>query len=436
MLVWPNSLLAMIRRLLKNFNREAFFAMSMMAATGFGLAKVIALAVFLPVEGYGFYISAFGMATFLGMLLSLGQIEPTYKVYPKLEAVGRGFEIPHRAQNLMRSLAVRLALCLAIAGLVAFKFEPFGIGLTEVAAVMVLALLFMAQTLMASVIRAIDSERFLPRFTAARGLMALGVTAPVAVLTQNWLLVLQIESLGIVLALLVTAFALHRHSSFASSIDQETLDVKFDDQEQKAGRLIYSSGLIAASIPYGGRSVLLALDGPAMAGAFGVLNALVQVAQLLASALAQKLAPDLLKEAALRGENARVGWIDRFGVSLVLLWGTSIAVLIGTSLSFLWTDGFEFWSSYNITITVLLITALQMAMSAHLFLFFAIVSEDREKDLVFAALSAVLVFYAGLKLSSMFAIGLPGYAASAALASTTHTLYLATCYKRAVATNG
>ncbi|MEP4058684.1 hypothetical protein, partial [Parasphingorhabdus sp.] len=84
---------------------------------------------------------------------------------------------------------------------------------------------------------------------------------------------------------------------------------------------------------------------------------------------------------------------------------------------------------------VLFITAIQMAMSAHLFLFFAVVSEDREKDLVFAAIATVFIFYTGLKAASFFSIGLPGYAASAALASTAHTLYLAACYRRALRAN-
>ncbi|MEO9461764.1 MAG: hypothetical protein ABJ242_03420 [Marinomonas sp.] len=434
-MTWVDQKQGSAKRALQGFNRDALFAVSMMVATGFGFAKAILLAALLPVEIYGFYIAAFGIATLSGMVLSLGEIERTYKVYPKLDALGNGAAILGRAFALVRRLALRLLVCLAGVSALFEFYSPYGMGLAEVVTVMGVAMLFMCQTLMASVIRAIDSLRILPRFTAARGLVALVVTTPVAIMTQDWILVLQIEAFGIALVLLLFVLLVSAHPKVATEKGEDVKPEELDDSETRSGRLIYSASLISALVPYGGRSALLAIDGPAMAGAFGVLNALVQVAQLLASSLAQKLAPDLLKEAALRGDGARVGWLERFGVSLVLLWGTSIAVFLGTAISFFWSEAFEFWAGYTITIPVLFITAIQMAMSAHLFLFFAVVSEDREKDLVFAAIATVFIFYTGLKAASFFSIGLPGYAASAALASTAHTLYLAACYRRALRAN-
>lgn len=422
-----------MRRSLKSvftgFRGESIFAAAMLSATAFGFVKTFLLAALMPVAVFGLYIAAFGGATLLAMLLSFGDTEATYKSFPQLVATGRGDEMVVRVQKVLRRLFMRVAVVFVLAFGLAQVFAPFGLGPVGIGVIVIATFAFMMQTLMASIIRAIGSERLLPPFTAARGLAAMATTVPVAVTTQNWSAVLVAEGLAQAIVFLGTAFYLRRNLAAMSGAKPATSVCQDASHGIWAARLVYLATITTALIPYGGRSAIIALDGAAMAGAFGVLNVLVQVAQMLAGALTQKLGPALLREAILEGGEARMSLLQRFGLPILFLWTASALVFIGTALSFLVPAAAAFWHSYGITIPILAVTAVQMAMSAYLYMFFAAISVDREIDLFLAALASVVVFYGGILASAVFDAGLLGHVAAAASAYAVQTIYLFLRYR-------
>lgn len=418
-----------LKGVLSGIRGESIFATAMLAATAFGFVKTFLLAALMPVDTFGAYISAFGGATLLAMLLSFGDTEATYKNYPQLMATGRSDEMVARVHKVLRRLLLRVAVVLVLAVALAFIVTPFGLGPFGLGAIIVTSNAFMMQTLMASVIRAIGSERLLPPFTAARGLASMAATVPVAVTSHSWIAVLLAEALAQVLVFFSTALVLRRHLASTAVESPAANAVPNTAHGIGAARLIYLATVMTALIPYGGRSTIVALDGAAMAGAFGVLNVLVLVAQMLAGALSQKLGPALMREAILREGEARMGWLQRFGLPVLFLWSASAAVFIGTALSFAVPSAAAFWHRYGITIPILAVTAVQMAMSAYLYLFFAVISANREADLLRAALASVVVFYGGVKASATLDAGLLGYALAAGAAYAVQTIYLFLRYR-------
>lgn len=424
-----------MKSVFSGFRGEAIFAAAMLAAASFGLFKIFLLAAVMPVAIFGTYITAFGGAALLAMLVSFGDTEVTYKSYPQLLASGRNGDMVVSIIGVLRRILLRVTAVFVLAVVFVIAIAPFGLTAIDIGATIVISFVFAMQTLMASIIRAIDAERLLPPFTMARGLSSLLATGAVAVMTESWVAVLLAEGLAQVAVFVVTSLRLRREIDAPVKASLANSNLQKVDHGIAAARYVYLATVIAALIPYGGRSAIAVLEGAAMAGAFGVLSVLVQLAQMLAGALSQKLGPALMREAILRGDKARSDWVQRFGLPVVFLWTASVLVFVGTALSFVVPSAAAFWHGYGITIPILAVASIQMAMSAYLYLFFAVISENRETDLLRAALASVVVFYGGTIASSIFGAGLLGYALAGAAASATQTIYLFLRYREVLRTN-
>lgn len=418
-----------LKHLRRNLRAEAFFAILMMAATSLGFVKVVAVAWILPAEEFGYYISVLGIASFVGIFSTLGRIEPTYKYYPILALRGQIDTLYRHALGLVLGLALRLGALGAAAALgiyiLASQNQIFLLDITTVVLITCIAFAAVTLSLMASIVRAIDAQNLMPRFTLLRGGIILILTLAAAILAQSWTITLIGEGLGMVLTFCLMFMVLRKRVP-AGEIQDAPQGLTDIHEDQQGGRLIYLAAMITASIPFGGRAAILVLAGPTAAGAFGLLTIIAQIGQMLAGVISQKLGVDLIKEEF--ADQAQLGLVERFGLPILFLWVVAAGTFLALAFSFQTLIGAEFWARYDITIFVVFLATLQMATSAFLFFHFAVMSQDREWDLVWAGLFAVGCFYGGFWISWAFDVGLWGYVASAAVANALHTGFLALRY--------
>jgi len=427
----------MIRNLIQaiqlGFRAEAIFAVTMMAATMLGFLKTIVLASILPAEVFGFYITALGASSIVALFSTFGDVEQTYKLYPQQYATGHINEMWLHIKKLIKKLIIRgLALCI-VASLICYFFSDIELSPFNAALIILTGLAIVLQMLMASIIRAVDPSKLLPLFTFARGFAALTLCVLIAMLTKNWRLILFVEALSMIIVftgmVVMIKFSLKQETSTASYLTG-SLAYPHQPADKVAGKKIYLAALIASLIPFGGRAFILALAGPVVAGAYGLLTVLVQAGQMLAGTLSQKLGPALLREAATRGDGERKNAVQRFALPVLFLWGAAFGTFLLCWVSMLFPYGKEFWGDYNISLFILALTSFQMAMTAFLYLHFAVMAENRESDLIFAAILSIIVFFGGFLITAKIQFGLAGYVTAAAVAYASHTFYLLLRYRK------
>lgn len=413
-----------------NLKADALFALLMAGAGSLGLVKALSLAWALPPADFGQYIAGLGLATIASILLSFGAVESTIKLYPTLYVRGDYALILTHARRTALSLGVRCiglgAVFALLARLMAENQNLLGFEPQIWLLIGGLGWLIACLALIASIVRAIGNPRFLQIFTLSRSATVLMVTLPLALLF-GWRATLMGEALGVSLVLVSSAFTIRR--LLANSSDPQGHASEVDDSPiQTDGKTIYFATLVASTIPYGGRSFIIAVSGPAMAGAFGLLTIIAQVGQMLAGAIVQKLGPTLIKDAA-RGHN-NVALIERFGTPVLFIGTLSLCALVALLASRALPAGAAFWASYDISALVLTFAALNIMMMVYLFMQFALVALDASRALLEGAIIAAVTCYCGFFLTAHFELGLIGYVLSVFLADFIHSGYLVQRYLR------
>jgi O-antigen/teichoic acid export membrane protein len=431
MLIWVRTAFARTAKVVgANLKADALFALLMTGAASLGLLKALSLAWALSPEDFGQYIAGLGLATIASILMSFGAVESTIKLYPTLYVHGHYARILTHARNTALSLGLR---CVSLGGIFAllayFVMENYRlIGFEPQIWLLIggLGWLRACLALIASIVRAIGNPRFLQIFTLSRSAAILIVTLPCALLF-GWRATLIGEAVGISLVIVKSVFTIMRLLADSSDPRVHTFDVD-DNLIHTEGKRIYFSTLIASTIPYGGRSFILAASGPTMAGAFGLLTIIAQVGQMFAGAIVQKLGPTLIKDAA-QG-NKDVALIDRFGTAVLFIGMLSVCTLVALLASLSLPTGAAFWASYDISALVLTFAALNIMMMIYLFMQFALIALDASRALLEGAILAAVTCYCGFFITAHFDFGLIGYALSVFLADFIRSGYLVGCYLR------
>lgn len=403
------------------------FALIMMAATTFGFAKVILMAWVLPEADFGFYISGLGVATFLGIVLSFGRIEATTKIYSILVLQGSRAELLEHIGTLSKVLFRRTIIAGAVAAGGISLYPPqnlWGFGGAEIALIFALGGVLALLALLASVLRALAHLRLLQAFTIARGFFVLLIAVPLATVFP-WRIVLLSEGVALlVVTALFWRFVLRCISALRSDTNAARSVAGGDVDQARAeagGRVIFWANLCAAILPYGGRVLVLALAGPVVAGAFGLITTLVQVGVMLAGALAQKLGPNVIKVVHTQGGVAVL--MQLITLPVFLMASLSILAFVAFTTSLFIPVFASFWAGYGITAPMLGLVALHLFLPSYLFLQFGLIAIDREVDLLWAAVLAVATFAVGNAVCIFFGFGLFGYMITFFLADFARSLY-------------
>lgn len=384
----------------------------MMAAASLGFIKALGIAAILVPEEFGQYISWLGIATFAAVFVSFGRIETTIKLYPVVHAAGRGDWIAAHSRELIGWLALTIA---AAALLVALAFRlmqaPLALGplpLTDVVMVALMVWLIGALNVVASIVRAVQRPRLLQGFTLARGGSVLIVALPAAVASGDWRITFIAEALALFIVLCSSLVWL-REPLRPTAEGGPLTDI--DPRNHRGGGTIYLSSLAGAAIPYGGRGAILALAGPAIAGAFGLLSLIVQIGLMLAGALAQKLGPRMIRAAA------QGGLRPSEMVAPVAIMAANAILGTGVLLVTLYIPGFAAaWDRYGIDLPLILLVGVQMFLPVYLFVGFYLMALHREWVMVLASALSVASFYIGLVIVWSLDLGLIGFVVAALVA--------------------
>lgn len=384
------------------FRTEAVFAAFMMAASAFGFLKSIGVARVLPPAEFGLYISYLGIATLLSIFSSLGRLETTYKLYPVMMLEGRGREMALHAMRLW----LHLGLTIGASGACWFLVQNVLIDLSgpggfELGLILLAGWLITGLLLVASMARGVGNLRVLQMYTFARGAIVLAVALPAAILSGSWRVTLLSETAAMAVLLLISGYIIAgkaRRARPSAPSNARPQDVT------RGGGVLYLAVLASATVIYGGRSFVLYFVGPAMAGAFGLLTLIAQVGVMLAGALAQKLGPQLIRDAASQKLDPAI-----MASSLGLM-GVFSATITGVLLLSSWVPaGAAFWAHYDISQWMLVLVGLQTFLPCYLFLKFLLMAKNREGAIFIAAVAAALVFFVLAGLNGWFDGGLGGF---------------------------
>lgn len=401
---------------------EVRFAALMMLASALGFMKALMLTAVLEAQDFGFYITSLGVATILSILSSLGAVETSITLYPKLYLTGDYKLILHHALRTARLLTLRIMglTTLMVVVLIATSRETLlGFGVLDIVSIAIMASVIASQLLVASIIRAVGNMGWLQLFTMARGASPLMIAVPLATIF-GWRVVFAAETAMMGFVLVLSLLWLLRHEPQSSSLSADSVKA-----HTHSGRLLYAANLIAASIPYGGRSAVLAFSGPVMAGGFGLVTLLVQIGQMLAGALSQKVGPQMIRDATLNQFNPRV-----LLAPMVLMAMLTVGAAVIFSLSFLVPFGREYWQGYGITPGILGLVTLNIALPIYLFFQFALISQQQETVVLQSAIAATVICYSGFIMTAQMEAGLIGYVLSILAADAFQTIFMAVTFFR------
>ena len=292
-----------LKDMIRALRSEAFFAGTMMAASMLSFVKAMALAWLLTPSALGFYLTGISYGFALSMIMTFGEVERTYTLYPSYVARAGTASIFGDAISVAKQLVKRFAVLTVSGVLLAPLLGLEWLTRMTVLTIGVMGLAILLLSLLASVARAIDASKLLPNLNFLRGSTALVAALAAYSAGANWVGILAIEGTALLVLSATISWYLKMRYGTVGAADL----ARPQERSASRGRRIWVAAMITAAIPYGGRAAVLALSGAATAGAFGLLMLIVQAGQMVAAALSQKLAPALVRQEINTGE-ARSLW--------------------------------------------------------------------------------------------------------------------------------
>lgn len=401
------------------------FVFGMLAASGLGFLKLIALAHVMAAPDYGQYVSLFGVGSLAGALFSMGVTERSIKAYPRWWVEGRLDAIRSDAAAAARTMGLRFTTLALVGGLV------FGFLDLSLTAIHLLGFVgvgwvtaWLAQA--ASVYRAAGAQTPLLRFAVARGVLV-AVFAVVGGLYGGWGGALLGDTLAGVVVLGGAVWDLGRVLKTNPSMAPG--DVVVPTPEAAGGhRQLYLANLLSSSTVMLDRAWVGAAMGSTGAGRYGVVMLLPQVAQLLVNVVVQHIGPLIIKrvhlghltQGRLGALNLQSGLMALFALALV------VAACVAKRVPYL--DAF--FLKYGVSDWALLWAGVLAAGQVFAVIEFQLIAHDRETDILWASASSAVLFvllFAGV---ACVGGGVEAFVAAAALSRWWQVVWLRRAYGR------
>jgi O-antigen/teichoic acid export membrane protein len=359
--------------------RNVKFLGAMLAASGLNFFRLGLASVFLNQVGFGLYSSMIGMAGLLSMLISLGDVEATTKLYPRLWVNRQKDEIVRDALAISRLLGWR-AVAAASFGYAAAKLVPLDWmqkpALWE-CAVFALYVWFTSQlAICAAIIRAIGSVRLLLNFAWLRGLLPLAMVAAVLGL-DDWKLAIIAETVGAGCLVAFGGRLIQRAMERAVSFDGVAESGELELRDNQNGRILYIANLFSSSISLADRAFVTAALGPLAGGTYGLLALISQAGALLSGIVSQKIGPEIIR-AIHAGRNSRkVLGLLLFPLAVMAM--TAAAVMFGLTIGpWIFTPLQMFLTSRGVGPDLIVMVSITVFLQFFLVLQFPLIALDDE----------------------------------------------------------
>lgn len=362
---------------------RSFFAW-MIFASALGFLKLLLAAHVLSTADFGHYTSVLGGGLLASSLLSVGLVEGTIKLYPRLWQAGRPDDIRTDSAVIGRRLAARFAVAATLlcgsASLMDLGYGPLpfllgaGVGLGTA---------FLA--LQASMIRAVDSASLLQTFSVRRAVVTL-----LAVCAGGWLFgwtgALAGEAVAAILTVAVTWGLVRSHFVRASRPCEHDKGA----EEASGGGTLYVSMFVTSATTQLDRGLVNATSGPVMAGTYSFVSLLTQAGLLLMNILTQRVGPAVIRTHHETGRAAPLGILFKPVGLLVAVTAAFVIAALVLKRTSIYAFGF---SRFEISDSAIMLAGALGMLSTTGLLEFWLIAENRERQIMRCSLVYAIIFF-------------------------------------------
>ncbi|WP_050467312.1 hypothetical protein [Herbaspirillum chlorophenolicum] len=365
------------------------FVFWMLLASALGFIKLIALAYAMPPHDYGQYVAHFGIATLSGSLMSAGLIEKTIKAYPRQWVTGQRRVVLADALQIARTLGLRFLIAGALGALASVAgWVPFTLG--EVVWTTGLGACTAWLALLASLYRAVGSQKALQNFTWWRSAATLAFSLP-----AGWLLGWQgamggdiiANLLGVVIGLCQLPRLYHDEPAPAQQASESSEPEKGRDIGHHQ---LYLANLAVSAVTMADKAWVSAAIGATLAGTYGVVMLIPQIAQLLVNVVVQHIGPLVIKFAHLKQRDT--GRVSAVGLQASLLALFSLLLTAGVLAAKHLPYLDHLFAKFDISDLSLILAGMIAAGQIYSVIEFHLIARDRERDVLAASAISGLIF--------------------------------------------
>lgn len=387
----------------------------MVVAASVSLARFFFIAFILDPAPFGTYATIIASGAFASGLLSFGEVERTFKAFPRLWVLSRGREAIAETERAGWVLLQRVLFLLPVAVLLCYAFDidlELGICVVGVAFGMSVASLFASlqrSTTDASALSISTLKRsVLSIMFSIWGAMALGWTG--AILGE-----IIASGLGVLVNRRSVMMLLQRvplENKFDASLDSNAT------ANNDNGNWVFW-GFLGASVPaYLDRSFITVTFGATVVATYAFLLLFVAAANTFVGILAQKVGPVLIQmERSGCKPSEQILYIMRWTCLFWLLWFVGMVVL---AMALVWGPFVYFNEKYQISVYMLPSVVALGCLQITVILDFLLLSHDRENFLFVASCAYLLAAVVAGALTYWLGLSVIGFIWLMALAKLVH----------------
>lgn len=395
----------------------------MLLASALGFVKLIALAYVMPGHEYGLYVSCFGIATFVSLLMSFGLTEKTTKDYPRRWVTGQRQSIIIDALSIGRTLTLRFAT----ASVVAISLSFNGLIPVDPMVAMWIAWLGLFSALLAlvgSLYRAVGSQLKLQNFTLLRSVVTICIALPTASIF-GWQGAIAGDIAGSLVSIIFAIWQLPRIFK-NNPLTQPTITAA--TSAQNGHYKLYLANLAVAPQSMLDKAWISGAIGSTLAGAYGVIMLVPQAAQLLGNVVVQHIGPLVIKLVHLQQTGTTHQGAVKLNAAVLAVFSLALtaSALLAKRLPYL--D--HLFAKYEISDTSLLIAGFIACGQVYGLIEFHLIARDRENDVFFASLVSSFIFLGSFAAASTVHASIEWFLAGACAARWGQVWLLRRAYTR------
>lgn len=385
-----------IQILKSRVNKSFFYLLILYFTSILGFGKFILIAYFQEPSNFGKFAALIGILTFIGSLISFGEIEQTIKKYPSYW-ITKDFQLLEKSiSDLLLLMLLRASIIVALYFLyLIFSKETFDL-------LLVVSSLFIVfnqsvNQLFTSLFRASADLSFFAYSQLIRTLVTIFIVTSAAILF-TWKGLIIAESIsgilifGVYLIFINRQFGLENQQfNFCFEINKRLFQSIFK-VSNLSGLFLYLSTMVLSIPLYWDKFIIGKFKGYETVGIYSASFLIVQIGLLVNNVLSQKAGPDFIKSQINRKEKSLIRdlikWIfigSAMQIFVCILF--FIAIITGLFEHYL--------PKYNIGLQIFVFAGLLSLFQFNGLTEFFLISVNKEKKILLSSILHCLLFMIG-----------------------------------------
>jgi len=394
------TILSCVKRIINiletRLNKSFFYLLVLYFTSIIGFAKFILIAYFQEPSNFGKFVSLIGILTFIGSLISFGEIEQTIKKYPNYW-ITKDFQLLEKSiSNLLLLMFLRASL------IISFYFLFLIITKEALDLLLVVSSLFIVfnqsvNQLFTSLFRASADLSFFAYSQLIRTLVTIFIVSGAAFLF-SWKGLIIAESISGILIFGVYIIFINRQFGcekikFKFRFEfNKTLFQNIFKVSNLSGLFIYLSTMVLSIPLYWDKFIIGKFNGYESVGIYSASFLIVQIGLLVNNVLSQKAGPDFIKHQIIKKETSLVRVLLKWifigsAMQIFICFLFFIAILTGLFEHYL--------PKYNIGLQIFSFAALLSLFQFNGLTEFFLISINKEKKILLTSIFYCVLFMIG-----------------------------------------